>query len=465
MDALGLELPFKPNYSKTPTHIMSEYTVVGEGSNATVYAYTSAIYNEIKPLVPTGTSPEPSFGYALKFGVASVVAPGAPVNTIEYNLLNRLVHPRILVSRYLLRWQTPPPEISPSGLLMPRAIGTITQVERNGMYRRFMMLYPLADVLLALAYLHQHGYVHRDLKEANVLVFPGEDLVKGGGTQLVATLADLGNVCSIHHPELLRKRMGTYVYSAPESLFTDDYGTAIDIWSLAIMIINLVADWLPQISQDYGTLPYVLTTEPTAAQLRALGLEPNGFALEHSTHWTLETELLDASLGAGTTALLTAMLDIDPAKRPTANEVLAHPVFERVQPYIRQLEAKIARLPKPVSLNRTPTSLNPKLRAVAKREWEHYPSATQNCSKHRFYYSQAVNLADRYLRLDQGAQAEDVLQAAKLLTDDYYMGTSLDLDSDAPKAVIDCCYAILKKFPRGDLMMEPDTEAVLALLA
>ncbi|CAM9914126.1 unnamed protein product, partial [Laminaria digitata] len=45
----------------------------------------------------------------------------------------------------------------------------------------------LTGVIAGLAFLHEHGIGHNDLKPANVLLFPGE-----AGTGHTAKLADLG---------------------------------------------------------------------------------------------------------------------------------------------------------------------------------------------------------------------------------------------------------------------------------
>lgn len=86
-------------------------------------------------------------------------------------------------------------------------------------------------VLDALAFLHHCGVVHRDIKTDAVL-FARTGQVK---------LSDFGLSCILN--ELVPRRrsiVGTPYWMAPEVAAKMSYGTEVDIWSLGIMIIEMV---------------------------------------------------------------------------------------------------------------------------------------------------------------------------------------------------------------------------------
>ena len=98
------------------------------------------------------------------------------------------------------------------------------------------------EVLAAVAYAHQNLVVHRDLKPSNILV--GEDgkpkLLDFGIAKLLARGDDPDDVAtdSDEHPMTLR-------YASPEQVAGDPIGAASDVYSLGVLLYEVLTGQLP----------------------------------------------------------------------------------------------------------------------------------------------------------------------------------------------------------------------------
>lgn len=110
----------------------------------------------------------------------------------------------------------------------------------------------LTEVVSALAYLHGQRQVHRDLKPANILRARNRWKLSDFG--LVRRL-DSRSYAQTSNP------IGTIVYMPPEA-FEGNISAAWDMWSLGIMLVQMVTNRLPyQFNEPTQLLKWVMNCE------------------------------------------------------------------------------------------------------------------------------------------------------------------------------------------------------------
>lgn len=123
------------------------------------------------------------------------------------------------------------------------------------------VLRTLARVAQALAYAHTQGVVHRDVKPANVMIDPASGAVK---------VTDFG-IASI--TDACRTRtglvLGTPSFMSPEQLAGRRADGRSDLYSLGVMLFQLLTGALPHRSESMAQLLYLIANE-TAPDVRTL---------------------------------------------------------------------------------------------------------------------------------------------------------------------------------------------------
>lgn len=131
--------------------------------------------------------------------------------------------------------------------------GALTNIVSETRLSEEQMATVCEGVLKALAYLHSQGVIHRDIKSDSIL------LTLDGRIKL----SDFGFCAQISKDVPKRKSLvGTPYWMAPEVISKTPYGTEVDIWSLGIMVVEMVDGEPPYFSDTPIAAMKKLRDEP-----------------------------------------------------------------------------------------------------------------------------------------------------------------------------------------------------------
>ncbi|KAG6171183.1 hypothetical protein E4U27_002431 [Claviceps purpurea] len=185
-----------------------------------------------------------------------------------------------------------------------------------------------------LDYLHVRGVLHRDIKAANILV----------SSTGVLKLADFGlaRFYAKRHQRDYTNRVITIWYRSPELLLGEtQYTASVDVWSAACVMVEIFnrTAIFPGDGTELSQLDKIYSILGTPSRQDWPGLvDMAWFELLRPTVKRRSTlaERFGDKLTPAAFELLSAMFQYDPAKRPTAAEVLQHAYFTTEEPLPRQ---------------------------------------------------------------------------------------------------------------------------------
>lgn len=183
-----------------------------------------------------------------------------------------------------------------------------------------------------VAELHRANILHRDIKPENALVF-GDPTV--GGCQI--TIADFGLA---FHGECTSSQEKdhtayTYPYRPPEVFYEGNYSFPADIWASGLTILEVftgerfLLDFdgedkiIHMITKYFG--PITEITYPGVVSL------PSYKKYSRSTNPEFKIKEYRSKLGDDVFDLIVKMLTVDPSKRLSAQQAMAHPVFDIIR--------------------------------------------------------------------------------------------------------------------------------------
>jgi fused len=204
----------------------------------------------------------------------------------EVDILRQLDHPNIIM---LLDFFETPRDVV---LVTEFAHGELLQILRDdGMLPHSVVRSIARQLASALRYLHTHKIMHRDLKPQNVLVGSG-GIVKLCDFGFARELAASG--------DMMASIKGTPLYIAPEVFSGLEYGAKADLWSLGVLLYELVE----------GKPPFYASSIPELMRLIAASNGPPALAADTPQSFV---------------SFLQVLLVKDPGLRANWPELDAHP--------------------------------------------------------------------------------------------------------------------------------------------
>lgn len=160
----------------------------------------------------------------------------------------------------------------------------------------------LYQVALGIQYLHQRNIIHRDIKPENLLMDDNYNL----------KICDFGWGVQLTPDKPARFSMaGTFEFMAPEVVFQKGHGKPFDMWTLGILLYEML----------HGTTPAGADT-----------------LKEMEQNFTQQKITYSMKISKPVQDLLNGLLDRDPIKRLTVDQMLAHPVIvQNLQHFKRPL--------------------------------------------------------------------------------------------------------------------------------
>ncbi|XP_064016960.1 serine/threonine-protein kinase MAK isoform X3 [Pogoniulus pusillus] len=234
--------------------------------------------------------------------------------------------------------------------------------DRNKLFPESVIRNMMYQILQGLAFIHKHGFFHRDMKPENLLCI-GPELVK---------IADFGLARELRSQPPYTDYVSTRWYRAPEVLLRSSiYSSPIDMWAIGSIMAELytLRPLFPGTSEvdEIFKICQVLGTPKKSDW-------PEGYHLASAMNFrfpqcvpiSLKTLIPNASSEA--IQLMSDTLNWNPKKRPTASQALKYPYFQVGQvlgppPQYLEKQAPI----KPVQPTEPKQTL-PKLEAISKPE-------------------------------------------------------------------------------------------------
>lgn len=198
-------------------------------------------------------------------------------------------------------------------------------LRKNGKFEESLVRSLTRQTLAGLAYLHNEGVLHRDLKADNILL----DV---DGTCKISDFGISKKTDNIYGNDVTNKMQGSVFWMAPEVVRSEGqgysategqgYSAKVDIWSLGCVVLEMFAGRRPWSKEEAIGAIYKLGSLNQAPPI---------------------PDDVSGSVSPEAVAFMSECFEIDPGERPTAETLLKQHPFCKVDPYYDFLGTELHR--------------------------------------------------------------------------------------------------------------------------
>ena len=238
-------------------------------------------------------------GQTLALKVSAITDPKVRAAALsEAAILMKLEH--VNVVEIISQWE----EKAFCCILLELCDGSVTDLIKDARARGFLIseafiLHIFCQLCTGLSYVHSRGFLHRDIKNANIL------WKRGQNDFLVVKLADFGISRHLRDGSVAHTFIGSPFSLSPEILNGSPYDNKTDIWSLGCVLFELCA-----------------LTNPFGGKNASLGSIV-------SSIFKGSYPPLDPLYSSDLNTLLSSLLTLNPQDRPDIASVLRLPIIQQ----------------------------------------------------------------------------------------------------------------------------------------
>ena len=150
----------------------------------------------------------------------------------ESNILQILNHPNII--KYIDSFQHNDEYFIITEYINKGTLWELVSLNKNGL-QEYMVRNIFISLLEGVKYIHNYGYIHRDLKLENIMIDSNNNI----------KIIDFGLCDTFHNCKNNYSKVGSIPYIAPEMHNGYGGGYECDIWSLGIILFELLFGYSP----------------------------------------------------------------------------------------------------------------------------------------------------------------------------------------------------------------------------
>ena len=194
-------------------------------------------------------------------------------------------------------------------------------LRKHGRFDESLVSSMTRQTLAGLAYLHQEGVLHRDLKADNILL-------DTDGTCKISDFGISKKTDNIYGNDVANTMQGSVFWMAPEVIRSQGqgYSAKVDIWSLGCCVLEMFTGKRPWPKEEAIGAIYKLGSLNQAPPIPAEDTTNNGAS---------------AAISPNALAFMLDCFTIDPSERPTAETLLRCHPFSKVDAYYNFLDTEL----------------------------------------------------------------------------------------------------------------------------